>query len=155
MSVTQRMREALYSQNTDELLLYLLTIEHPSQPTRRYVRGHSAVQSRGQVFQPAAFNIDLPRDSDDSPPRVTLAVDAIDRDIIAYIRQVAGPPKVTLEFVLAETPDFVEIGPLEFEARSAPWQAERLQAELAHEPILDEPIPAGTFTPNDFPGLFS
>ena len=153
--LSERARRAINAQETEEVFLLLLTIDHSSlaEPLR-FVNNTTDIVSRGHKFYHYPFNMDLPLDSDEELPRVSIDIDNVDREIVLTLRQLEGRPTVTCEVVLASQPSVVEAGPFEFELVDAPWNHVKVTGNLSFEPILDEPFPADSFTPNLFPGLF-
>ncbi|MBE0598443.1 MAG: DUF1833 family protein, partial [Desulfuromonadales bacterium] len=106
------------------------------------------------VYQPFPFDIALPADRDDQISKVTLTIDNVDRAIVRAVRELASAPTVTLEIVLASSPDVVEAGPFEFTLQDAGYDALTVSGTLGYEDILNEPFPAGAFVPAAFPGMF-
>lgn len=147
--------QAITAQETGEVFLLLLTIDHPdlAQPIR-VVRNGEDVTSRGNTYSACAFDVALPDERSDRPPRVQLVLDNVDRAITQALRPLTSPPTVTLEVVLASSPDTVEAGPYEFTVRNVVYDAHVVTAELAYEDVLNLRFPADRFTPNLFPGLF-
>lgn len=143
----------LNSQEFDEALLLFVTVEHDL-GNFRYVRGYEEIVSNSRTFSPAVFEITLPDEGDDSPPKIQVGFDIGDTDLIAALRENTGKPRVFLEFALRSNPDFIELGPLEFQLDTFTIQGQRITASLGYEPILKEPIPGNYYTPYVFPQLF-
>lgn len=161
MSLTAR--RAMNAPETDQVFLALLTIVHPELPEPIRVvndfrpkdeQGVRKIVSRGEDFICYPFEAALPADHEDQLSRVRLRIDNVDREITASLRSISSAPRVVLEVVLASDPDTVEAGPFEFELVTASFDALVVEGELGFEPILNEPFPADSFTPNLFPGLF-
>ncbi|WP_025324508.1 DUF1833 family protein [Deferrisoma camini] len=146
---------AITAQETGEAFLLLLTIDHPdlTQPIRVARNGEDVV-SRGNTYTAYPFEIEIPEERGDRPPRVRLVLDNVDRQITEAIRPLTSSPTVTLEVVLASSPDTVEAGPYDFTIRNITYDAQVITAELAYEDVLNLRFPADRFTPNLFPGLF-
>lgn len=152
---TQAFISAVYKQQTDEAFILLLTIDHPNlEPPVRVCLNSQNITSRGNEYIAYPFDMDLPSDDPESPSRVTLTIDNVDRKIVIAIRQLEGPPTVELEVIMASTPDTVEAGPYSFTLRNANYDSLQVDGELAFEDILNEPFPAESFTPATHPGLF-
>lgn len=146
---------AMAAQETGEVVVVLLTITHPDLAVPLRV-GSDAVDtvSRGQVFTAYPFELRLPDERDDRPPRAELRLDNVHRDLGLALRQISSPPSVTLEVVLASAPDQVELGPLALELTRAQWDALTVTGELGYDDPLNEPWPAGRYGPAEYPGLF-
>lgn len=146
-------RASLYEQASDEVWLELVTIDHEdlSSPIR-LVGNSEDVVSNGETFTACAFPpIPLPSDGQD----VTFIVDGVSQTILAAVRSIVTPITITLEVVLASDPDTVEAGPFQFQSRKFVFKAGTIEFSLAYEPLLQEPFPAFTYTPIDYPGLFN
>lgn len=139
---------------TGEVYLVLLTISHPNlAQSIRVVNNNENVTSRGQEFIAFPFEIELPGEDSDQPPMARLRIDNVDRMIVSSIRDIATPPNVTIEVVLASQPNQIEIS---FEAlimRNVSYDAASVTGELVFEQIVVEPV-ALNMTPAKFPGIF-
>jgi hypothetical protein len=153
-SISQTATFSSHDQQTEEVWLILLTIEHPDiDPPIRVVNNNENVTSRGDEFIAFPFDIDLPGDDPDQMPKARLRIDNIDRQVVVALRSIDSPPAVTIEVILASDPDTVEIAFEGLTLRNAMYDAQTVTADLAFEAILAEPI-AVTITPQRFPGLF-
>jgi hypothetical protein len=145
-------RAALYAAQSAEVWLQLLTITHDSIGTPiRLVSNTEAVTSRGDAYLAFPFELAIPATAQES---VELIVDNVTRELIDEVRSIDTPLSISLEIVLASAPDTVEAGPFIFQSRSAEYDAQRMRLTLAYEPMLNEPFPAYSYTPLDYPGLF-
>lgn len=146
---------ALAAQETGEVFLLLLTIEHAVlNPTLYFVNNTVDVTSRGHTYLGWPFQISLPEEREDSFPSVQLTIDNIDRRIVEGIRTLPSAPTITLEVILASSPNTVEAGPFTFALRGVEYSALTITATLSPEDMLNEPAMQYTFTPGLFPGLF-
>lgn len=149
-------KAALFKQQTGEVFLTLLTLNHPSmsEPIRLVNDGRDLI-SRGATFQRFPFEITMPEETDGAPGPVRFRCANADRRIVLAIRQLSGELlKATLEVVMASAPDDLVAGPLEFTMASAPYSADVVEADLTFEDILNEAYPADEFNPSSTPGLF-
>jgi hypothetical protein len=163
-ALTARLRRALTAQETDELLLQLLTFEHETLPAPlRFVNDLQNHESRGETYYGCPFKLALPDDRDDTPPSCKIEVDNVHHEIVESVRRMILPLEVTLELVLAAEPDIVEMGPLNFTMRGVTYNALTVEGVLWYEDVLNEPFPSGRkgpggasglFDPPRFPGLF-
>lgn len=146
-------RAALYEQTSDEVWLELITIDHDDLASPIRLVGNSEdVTSRGNVFTACGFPpVPLPDDGQD----VTFIVENVSQTILTAVRSIVTPIDITLEVVLASDPDTVEAGPFAFQSRKFVFSARTIEFSLAYEPLLQEPFPAFTYTPIDYPGLFN
>jgi len=82
-------------------------------------------------------------------------VDNVDREVLQQIREVSGVPKVTMEVILASSPDTVEAGPFDFSLKQASYDVLAITGTLGYEDdILNQRVPAMSYTPSNSPGLF-
>lgn len=145
----------LLKQNSSEVFLVLLTFTHPSITTVRLVNDTQTLVSRGNTFIAFPFELNLPSDLAEQLPVATLSISNVDRRLIDELRGVDSAISVMLEVVTASAPNTLEVGPYLFDMTSVSYDQERITAELSYEPILNEPFPAASFTPQIFPQLFS
>lgn len=150
-------KAAIFAQQTGEVFLVLLDLEHPNfSSTIRVCNNDLAIVSRGYTYVPFPFEISLPDETEDSPPRVSLKIDNVDRRVVTEIRSVVSgsPVTVRLFVVVASSPDTVEAGPFEFSLRDVQYDATKVEGTLLFEDVLNESFPSESFTPARFPGLF-
>jgi len=156
---------ALYEQESDEVVVCLLTVTHPdletpirlsSDPTARISDEPLiyATYSRADEYLYMPFDFTLPDDKSDSPPRVQLSLDNTERSLVAVLRSFSTPASITVELVLASDPDAVEIELPSLQLSDVTLEEGRIAATLVADPLINEPHPAGQFTPGTFPGLF-
>lgn len=153
--VSTTARAALYAPSTEQVFLHLVTIDHDDLVTPfRLVDNLTDIVSDGDTFTAFPIRVVLPPDVPGELPQLDLVVDAVDQTVIAAIRAIATPPTITINVVMASTPDVVECGPFVYEATAVEYNATELRFRLEVERILTEPYPAGLFTPTAFPMLF-
>lgn len=146
---------AAMAQQTEEVMLLLLTIDHDDFSTPiRVVNNTEDVTSNGNSFVAYPFEIDIPGDTADTPPRVRLRIDNVDRQIVQAVRDIASPPTMKLEVILASDPDTIEISFDNLKLKNVTYDVFAVEGELAWEDILNNPYPYHTFTPSSNPGLF-
>lgn len=155
-TISAEARAAIFAQQTGEVFVVLLDLEHPAFTSPvRVCSDNRRVVSGGYAYDPFPFDITLPDETEDSPPRVSLRIDNVDRRIVSEIRRVSGAPvRVVVRVVLASSPDTVEAGPFEFALRDVTYDEQAVEGTLMYEDLLNEPFPADSFTPARFPSLF-
>lgn len=149
-------KSAIFAQQTGEAILVLIELSHPSFVSiMRFTANDQDVISGGNTYLAFPFEITLPDDEDDVPPKASLKIDNVDRRIVSEVRRVSGQPiEVRLFIVTASSPDTIEAGPYSFVLRDTTYTAASIEGSLAYDDILSEPFPADSFTPVRFPGLF-
>jgi len=147
--------QAIFSQETSEEFIMLLQITQDELLGDIFLVGYREnITHNSNEYLAAGFKIVLPQERDDRPPEVTLEVDNVDRRIVEGVRVATVAPTITLTVVLLSTPETIEAGPFDFTLRSVEWDSLTVRGRLVYEAILDEPYPAGTFSPTEFPALF-
>jgi hypothetical protein len=154
-TVSAAARQAVNAQNTDEVFLLLLSLDHDelAEPVR-VVNNTENITSRGNLFVAYPFEVNLPDEDPDQLARVQLRIDNVDRVIIDSLRAITDPVTVSLEVIMASSPDTVEAGPFSMSLVSASYDTLLVTGDLVFEDVLNEPFPGGTYIPSDYPGLF-
>lgn len=148
--------QAVLAQQTSEVFVPCLNINHPSftSPILLAMNTESMVRTAG-TYQPYAFQINLPDQREDQLPQVKLTVDNTDLQVNNAIRTLTGQPTVTMDVVLASSPNTIEIGPFNYNLTSATADANTIQGVLGFEDdIFAQQVPAQLYTPTSSPGLF-
>lgn len=147
--------QAVLAQETPEVFLSCLTLTHPNLavPIRVVNNTQDLVRAAG-TFTAYPFEITFPSQEEDRLPQPRLRIDNVDRGILVALRALRGPVTVTLDAVMASSPNTVEAGPFVFSLRGAPYDANAIEGVLGFEDVLNEPFPKDTFTPQLFPGMF-
>lgn len=164
-SLSLQALQSMYSQETGEVAVVLLTIEHPSlamplrfssNPTQRLSDAplRYGTTSRGNTFDFLPFTAQLPDEKSEQGPQTKLVLDNIDREAIKVLRSTATPATVDMEIVLASTPDVVEVAVPQFDLVGADYDESTITIDLQIDAFIHEPFPAGIFSPAYFPGLF-
>lgn len=166
-TLTTEFLRGAFAQETGEVLVFLLTITHPdladpiqvsSDPTGRLIETDEDViygtRSRGQDYYFFPFTLTLPEDGDDGPQAMTLSLDNVHRQITATLRTITGPATIAAEIVLASAPDTVQAVWPDYLLTHATIDATTVTGTLQLETLVEEPFPAGSFSPAYFPGLF-
>jgi hypothetical protein len=131
-----------------------LTISHPDiNPAIRVVNNTEDVTSRGETFVAFPFDLTLPDQREDAPPRARIVIDNVSREISQSVRSITSAPSVTLEIIRAAAPDTVEASWPFFSLRNVKWDINQISGDLTVEDFTSEPYPAGIFSPASFPGV--
>ncbi len=148
-------RAALYAPSTGEVFLHLVTIEHDDLATPiRLVDDLVDIVSRGDTYTASGIRPQLPPDTPDELPGIDMIIENVEHDLIIALESITTPPTVTIEVIMASTPDTVEAGPFVFDINATKYNATRVTLRLEIERLLSEPYPVGLFTPTMFPMLF-
>jgi uncharacterized protein DUF1833 len=158
-------RKALFSQESGEVPIFLLTITHPSlatpillstDPTSRISTDPLVygTVSRSSTFLYAGVDISLPDEQERSPPVSKLVIENVTRELIPLARSIATPASVKIEIALASALDTVEMTFPSFQMTNLQYDVVMLTFDLTMDALVTEPFPAGNFSPAYFPALF-
>lgn len=154
--ISQAAMQAILAQQTAEVFVPCLKIDHAdfANPIRLAMNTEKLARSDGD-YMPYAFQINLPDQRDDTLPQVTLTVDNTDLEVNDAIRTIQGPPTITMDVVMASSPNTVEVGPFVYNLQSVQADANTIQGVLGFEEgVLSQQVPAQIYTPTNSPGLF-
>lgn len=167
-TMTPEAIKALFSPNSDETLICLLTMYDPvtNVPILRLADNYLTrisesaedvvygVTSRANNYIFLPLQISLPSEEDNTAPKCSIVINDVTRHITPIIRELTAPPKVLLEMVLTSSPDTVEAFFDGFYINNITYNADSVTADLQMINYQVEPFPCYTFTPAFFPGLF-
>lgn len=155
MTLSDTMRGAMFAEETGDGLLALLTISHVDLAAPiRVVHNQVDITSRGDTFTAFPFELVLPTNSPDSPPRARLTIDNVSREIGQAIRTVSSAPTVLIEVVRISDNDAVELSFPALKLKNVRFDVAKVTGDLVSEDLQLEPYPAYAFSPAHFPGLF-
>lgn len=162
-------RQAAYAQETGRVIIALITLEHDglsdpirisSDPTQRlpaYTTDEDVVYgtvSRGNNYLFLPMRLSFPDDKEEGPGEMKIEIDNVHRTYVEAIRSIATPPTVTVEVVVDNALDTVELQWPEFLLTNIEYDATMIKGTLRMETLESEPFPSGSFSPSYFPGLF-
>ncbi len=155
MSVTTTIRSEMFRQETDDGLLYLLTLATTElSDSIRVVLNTEHITSRGLLFVGFPFELILPPSSTDSEYVAQLTIDNVGREVAESIRLAREPVGATIEVVQLNNPDYVELTISNLELKNVRVSALSVTGDLVVNSFLTEPFPPDNFTPGSFPGVF-
>lgn len=157
--------KAFFSPDSDEQIITLLTFITPGEILRiadGYTQRISetddevlyGVVSRGESFTFLPFSLSLPGEDAEQAPACQITMHDVTRRVMPIIRDLTSPPAVTMELVLASTPDVVEVAFPNFQMNGIAYDTEQITASLNVDMLALEPFPAHSFVPSAFPGIF-
>lgn len=158
---------AMFAEDTGDYPILLITVTHSTLPTPIRVSSDPTTRlsatdaeviygtvSRSVSYPFLPFQISLPSDFEDSAPRAKITLDNVSRELTAAVRTLDSPPSVTIEMVMASSPDTVEAEFPGFDLSDIDGDVMTISGTLSIDLLVLEPFPAGVFTPGQFPGLF-
>ena len=148
-------KQSLYAAESGEAFLILLTLSHNDMAAPIRVSSDAVdTLSRGHIFTAFPFDISLPDDQENSPPRAKLVIDNIDRQIVSAVRALSSPASVLIEIVRAADADTIEAQFIDFKLSNVSYNAQKVEGDLTIEDFTAEPFPSASFSPSLFPALF-
>lgn len=145
----------LYSQESNDPFLTLITLSHPSFPQDiRLVNNTENVTSNGLEFIAFPMKIVLPRDDGETNREVTIEFDNVSLELMTELRTVTTFIDVKLEMVLASIPDAVQMSFEELKIQSINYNKTRVSARLFMDSFLNTEISSEKYTPSNYPGIF-
>lgn len=147
---------AMNARETGEVFLPLVTIDHSTLPSpKRYVNNTEDIVSGGQTYEATAFEVSLPDQRDEGLPVLRWSADNRDGAMAALLRNVVGHVDVEIKYVMASTPDVIEVGPFNVVMQMAEYNLEKAGGPMTVDPVFDTSFSKLTFTPQTYPGLFA
>lgn len=172
---------AMFSSETDEQLIMLVTITDPedlanpirladgftqrltgSTTTTNTITGDTTdseviygvvSNSLRYVFLP--MQITLPTEQETGVGNCSIVFNYVTQEAIYLIRQhLTKPAEVNIQLILASDPNYIEASFPKFYITNATYNAESIQLQLEMISFSREPFPNFNFTPLYFPGLF-
>jgi hypothetical protein len=169
--VSLNARLAQNSQNTAEIYVVLVHIEHPmldnpvllsTDPTERLqdeplmYGTRSTWLGANPVTEPFLFVLAstvLPSDIDDAPAEANIVLENVDNDIAKLLRSFTDLATVSMAVVLASSPNLIENEFHGLKLTSANINAGEVTLNVSREDVEEEYFPGGRMTKNRFPGL--
>ncbi len=154
--LSSAMLQDIYSQQTGEAVLVLLTLDHTDLGSPLRVSSDAVdTVSNGDTFVAFPFDIVLPDEpEDDRSPRARLRISNVEQDITDTLKTISGAPTITMQIIRASAPDTIEVSWPDFKLREATYDSLYVQGELTLDDFMLEPYPADIYAPSTFPGLF-
>lgn len=165
-TVSDAFKAALFDETTDEIPVLLITIEHPDLAQTWRLSSDNAdlfdaeqqlrgTTSRGAQYSFLPMSVSLPEEGDDAANVIQVRLDNVSREITPLIKSTITPATVTIEVVLASSPDDVEVSFPDFELSSVDVDADSVTLSLTVDTMMSEPFPCDNFTPAAFGGLWA
>jgi hypothetical protein len=139
--------------NDDPLLLIIRVFESPD--TVYLVNNTEDITSNLQVYQAFPVKVTLADDDGDSQAQVQVEFDNVSLELLDEIRSIITPIPCEIDLVLASDPDTIEIALRDLLIRDITYNAQTIKGTLTADDFLNSRFPADTYTPTDYPGIFS
>lgn len=156
-------RRAVQSHSTSEVIVLLVSLQHPSFGTKRFAANNEDITSNGFIYMAApGMDVQLIADNDeDAVIGSQVSLPDIDNQLVDEIENLyatAAPARqymlATISIVLAATPNRVEHEAPELQVRTINKKDGFLMGQLDTEAIDNQAWPYAIITPADFPFVF-
>lgn len=155
MTVSNAARSSMFAEETSDGLLVLLTIDHDDLVSPiRLVNNNVDIISRGEEFIAFPFELILPTNNADTPPKAQLTIDNVSLELGQVIRTISSAPELLIEVIRINDFDALEVSFPAFKLKNVRFDVSQIRGELVSEDLQVEPYPSHTFSPAHFPGLF-
>lgn len=147
-------RNALFAQESGEAFIALVKLEHPNLTGPICVTSAGIdVDSRGETYLAFPFDVALPDEAPDRPPRSKLRIDNVDQEMGITVREINTAPTITIDVVTASDLDTPEVTYPDFRLNNVTIDRLYIEGDLTLEEFTSEPY-GGTFTKSLYPGLY-
>ncbi len=155
MPISQEFQTAAFAEETSDGLLVLLTIDNPElEAPIRVVNNRVDIVSNGNDFQAFPFEIILPTNDPDSPPKSQLKIDNITLELTQILRSITTAPTVGIEVVRINNFDAIELEFPPLQLTNIRMDALQITGDLMADDLVAITYPAYSFVPAYFPGIF-
>jgi hypothetical protein len=152
---SQKLVQAVMQPNTGEVFLLLVTFNHSSFDTPiRLVNNLEPITSRGNEYMAFPIDMVLPPDDGDTLPTVQITCQNASLELIDEVRSVQGPMSLTIEMIMASSPDYVEASIGDLRVANAQYDKNTIQLTATVDDLLNTSFPKEKYQPGNFPGLF-
>lgn len=151
---TSRKLRSLQAQQTGEVHLVILEVEHETLPEPlRFVRNTVAIIHDGITYLPANFDAPMASEVPGEVPEIGIMVDAVDRIVLDQALQLTTPAQITYGLIMVGEPGWTH-GPYRFTWRDTRYNARALEIVVGASDLLNAPDAEHEFTPILYPGNF-
>lgn len=144
----------LFAQESNEVLLTLVTLSHPNFGEIHLVNNTVDITSRGQVYTAFPMSVRYPVDDGESARDFQLEMDNVSLAVISQLRGVTDFINVTIELILASMPDTVQVSQSELQILTLQYNKSRITAKVVLDNFLNTAMTSEKYGPTNFPGLF-
>ena len=155
MTFSANFIKAVIEQNTSQVFLWLMTLEHIQSGTKHYIVNNlDPITSRGNIYTAFPFEFTLPDDDGSTLPEIQIVIRYVSEDLMQLIRQYADGLSITAEIILASNPDVPEHVIEDLTIKSADYDLNQITLTAKVEDLLNQRFPADDFLPRSFAGMF-
>ena len=152
--ISAQLLAQFYATSSNDPLLMLLTLSHPSFSTIRLVNNTEDVVSRGNTYTSFPMTIRTPSDDGESTREALIEFDNASLELIDELRTVTTPIDAKIEVILFSDPDAVQISYEELKIKSISYDQTKIAARLFMDDFLNIELTSEKYSPINYPGLF-
>jgi hypothetical protein len=153
-NISPELLKQLYAQESEDPLILLLTLTHPTFSPIYLANNTEDIVSNGTSFAAFPMKIRLSADDGETQKEVSIDFDNVGLDLIDEIRTVVTPISVKIDMILASDPDSIQMTIDDLKMRSVTYNSTRISAKLYYDSFLNVELTSEKYTPSTFPGLF-
>lgn len=167
-TISKRARTSFMSEESPLVKVFLLTLTHRTLPVPIYLSSDPTVLlweeptnlvygtiSRGIEYLYAGFQCNLLNDEQGAIPQAQLTIPNAHRSIIEAIERMgSGTVDCNIKLVFADTPDIIEYEVFNLTISKITYDETTITGVLSRDMLYNEPWPARSFTPQEYPFLF-
>ena len=154
-SLSPELIAQLYTQDSNDPFLTLVTLSHPSFTSDIHLVNNSTnIISLGRTFLSFPMSIKLPTDDGETNREAIIEFDNVSLDLINEIRSVVDPIDVKIEMILASLPDQIQMSLEDLKIQSVNYNKSKISARLILDNFLSTEMTSERYTNTNFPGIF-
>lgn len=151
--LTNDLKRQLFGQESADPFLTLVTLSHESF-IARLVNNSKDIVSNGFIFTAFPMKIRLPLDDGESARDFSLEFDNVSLELIQNLRSVTGSIGVTIQLILASTPDTIQMEHTDLFIKTISYNAKTISARIVMDNFLAVEMTSERYTPSLYPGMF-
>ena len=166
--ISRRALQSFSSEESELIKVFLLTLTHRTLPTPIYISSDPTVKlyddfknviygtvSNGIQYLYAGFQCSLLSDEQGSVPQAQITIPNAHRSIIEGIEKMgSGAVGANIKLVFADTPNTIEFEIDNLSITKITYDDNTITGILSRDLFYNEPWPARSFTPHEYPFLF-
>jgi len=146
---------SINAESTAEVWLPMVVLTHDDWPDPiRLVSNTEAITHQGAVYAPFPFDMTLPDENAEQTSVVEWVAANASNELLEQFRRVNGPINGAVFWIMASTPDQIEVGPFELQLRGFEYDSKQIKGSLVVEPVLDAVFGHRAMDGAHAPGLF-
>ncbi len=147
--------KSINAEETDQIWLPLVVMTNAAWTgPLRLVANSEDITSGGNLYTAFPFMVNLPDEEPEGTAVMSWSFDNTSLELMQLFRSVNGYISAQVFWVLAATPDTVEIGPFNLQLRGFNYDDSTVGGSLQVEPIMDLTFGQMNMNPVNAPALF-